>query len=326
MTEPTTVNVGYIIPNTGDLPGTWGSAALNPNFQALDGFQGGLVAISLSGNITLSSPAGYTATPGAGPTQSQNSLIRLSGVLTGNISVTFPLPGYYIVENLCTGIANWYVQLISTVGGNKIGAIPGKKCHVFNDGTNMDYVNMPDPGTAYDLHGWTAYPPWMNACTVRPYLLKDGSQYSTTTYAALFANIGYTFGGSGGNFNVPDELARARIAYDTTGTGRLTTAVSGVNGQTMGSAGGDQNMQQHSHANTLSDPGHSHSPSDHAPFLTNNPSGSTKAVNSADTPSGSVSNTTTNTTGITISNVNSGSGASQNVQPSIVSFLPLIKT
>ena len=36
------------------------------------------------------------------------------------------------------------------------------------------------------------------------YLKANGASLSTTTYAQLFAAIGYTFGGSGGSFNVPD--------------------------------------------------------------------------------------------------------------------------
>ena len=36
------------------------------------------------------------------------------------------------------------------------------------------------------------------------YLKCDGQGLSTTTYAALFAAIGYTWGGSGGTFNLPD--------------------------------------------------------------------------------------------------------------------------
>ena len=43
------------------------------------------------------------------------------------------------------------------------------------------------------------------------YLKANGASLSTTTYATLFAAIGYTFGGSGASFNVPDlrgEFAR----------------------------------------------------------------------------------------------------------------------
>ena len=36
------------------------------------------------------------------------------------------------------------------------------------------------------------------------FLKANGASLSTTTYAALFAEIGYTFGGSGASFNLPD--------------------------------------------------------------------------------------------------------------------------
>jgi microcystin-dependent protein len=36
------------------------------------------------------------------------------------------------------------------------------------------------------------------------YLLCDGTSYATSAYPALFAAIGYAYGGLGGNFNVPD--------------------------------------------------------------------------------------------------------------------------
>jgi hypothetical protein len=36
------------------------------------------------------------------------------------------------------------------------------------------------------------------------YLYCDGSSYSTSTYANLFSAIGYTFGGAGASFNVPN--------------------------------------------------------------------------------------------------------------------------
>lgn len=180
---------------------------------------------------------------------------------------------------------------------------------------------MPDPGTAYDLHGATALPPWMNACTIKPYLIKDGSQYSTSAYPYLFERIGYTFGGSGSNFNVPDERARARIAYDPNGTGRLNNGI--ISGTTMGSAGGNQNMQQHNHSVSGSI-GDSYNAGNFLPS-----SGTEEWVG------GPPFGTTPGGTNITIpgsafswsgSIGNSGSGSGQNIQPSIVSFLPLIKT
>ena len=46
--------------------------------------------------------------------------------------------------------------------------------------------------------------PHGSATPPKGYLLCDGSAYSATQYAKLFEVIGTTFGGSGGNFNVPN--------------------------------------------------------------------------------------------------------------------------
>ena len=287
----------------------------------MDSLAGNTVTISLTNApVTLTTPPNSGAA-WSGPYQSQSALIRFTGTLTAAVQVTMPRAGFWIVENLCT-VGAYYVQLTGG-SGNVIGAPPGKKCHVYFDGTNMDYVNMPDVGTAYDLHGATALPAWMNACTVKPYLVKDGSLHNYSDYPALAAMLGSTFGGNGiTTFGVPDERARARIGFDTGATGRLTTAGNGtVNGTTMASAGGDQLMQTHLHTASVTDPGHTHT----APINTTQ---SANAAYSYNAGLGAVSNGSTGTavTGISVAVANAGSGASQNVPPSIISFLPLIKT
>jgi phage-related tail fiber protein len=56
---------------------------------------------------------------------------------------------------------------------------------------------------------------WFAASTAPTgYLKANGASLSTTTYAALFAVIGYTFGGSGGNFNLPDLRAEFIRGWD----------------------------------------------------------------------------------------------------------------
>ena len=59
---------------------------------------------------------------------------------------------------------------------------------------------------------------------INDFLLCDGSSYSTTTYSALYAVIGTTFGGSGSNFNVPDY--RTYFPVGVGGSFVLGTAVS----------------------------------------------------------------------------------------------------
>ena len=58
---------------------------------------------------------------------------------------------------------------------------------------------------------------WSSPSIPPSYLLCDGTSYSTSTYSNLFLVIGYTYGGSGDNFNVPN-FTNYRMPYYTTGT------------------------------------------------------------------------------------------------------------
>jgi microcystin-dependent protein len=332
MADPQTPTIGIYQPTRGSYVGTW-DVPVNVNSEAIDSLFGNVAVVGLSSSPVVLTTPPNTASAWAGPYQSQSSLIRCTGALTTNIGLQFPRAGYYIIENLCTdqlgrgagSVTNSFSIVASTgaSGGKTIGLPPGKKCHIFSDGTDMDWVDMPDTGTSYDLHGATGLPTWMTIGTQKqPYLIKDGSVYNNSVYPVLAGMLGTIFGGSSGlTFGVPDERARARIAYDPNSTGRLTGPISGT---VMGSVGGDQNLQTHTHINTLTDPGHSHPLVDGGSILSSI-AGNTRAINSADSPNNNTS-IANNTTGISINNVSAGSGSGQNVQPSIVSFLPLIKT
>ena len=60
MAEPTTINKALIVPNTGDLPGTWGSAAINPDLSAIDGMLGGARRPTILSNQFVKSRTGST--------------------------------------------------------------------------------------------------------------------------------------------------------------------------------------------------------------------------------------------------------------------------
>jgi microcystin-dependent protein len=315
---------GLNTPNTGDLVGAWGTTAVNANMQAIGGMLGGVLSISLAGatTIALTAPAGLT--PGAGPTQQQNRILKFSGAQTGNALVTLSVPGDFIIDNQCTGTTA-YLQFAPASGtGTYIGIPQGKKTPICFDGTNVDFVHASDPGTAYDLHGAIAVPLWMQACKVLPYLVKDGSTYSTAAYTALAQLLGSTFGGNGvTTFGVPDERSRMRLAWDNTGaSGRVTAAGSGINGVQMGAAGGDQFLQSHNHG--ISDPGHVHPVTQDA----NKTGGGNQApISGGPTyPGNAAASITVNSATTNISIVTTGSGGSQNMPPTIVSFLALIKT
>jgi len=58
--------------------------------------------------------------------------------------------------------------------------------------------------------------PWSAASVPSGFLECNGQSVSTTTYAALFAVIAYTYGGSGGSFNVPDLTDRTIVNKSNT--------------------------------------------------------------------------------------------------------------
>lgn len=237
MAEPQTVNTGLIIPNTGDLPGLWGSNALNPDLSAIDGYLGGVQTIGLaSTNVTLTAPAAFTPTPSAGPTQAQNAVLKFTGTVSSSLTVFLPLPGYYIIDNQATTSNSSFVLIQSTGLGKKICVDYGDTMHVYCDGTDIKFVNM---GRLAHIEIWASYnsmPGWVTNCTVPPYLLCDGTVYNISSFPYLGARLGSTFGGNGSTtFGVPDLRGRMALPYDGTGT-RVTAANSGLNGQVLGAS------------------------------------------------------------------------------------------
>lgn len=221
MADPQTVNTGLAIPVRGSNVGVW-DLPVNADFTALDGFFGGVQTISAASTpITLTVPAGFTAVPAGGPTQAQNAVLRFTGVLTTPVQVTLPMPGYMIIENLTTGA---FVLSFRAIGSGQIIAVQQGGCrHIYNDGTNVRFVNLPDVGTYLDVAA-IAVPAWITACTIPPYLNCDGTTFNAATYPFLNSFLG-------GN-TLPDLRGVARYTLNQ-GTGRITTAGSGLDGNTL---------------------------------------------------------------------------------------------
>ncbi len=241
MVGPFTPNAGFIVPNTGDFVDTWGEDATNPDYVAIDGMLCGVQTITLgSSPVTLTSETGFTATPGAGPTQSQNRGLRFSGVLTANVTVTLPIPASYLCENLCTG--NFTVTLRGATATEVVCLPPGEIVEVYNDGANVRFVGLGRMGEMEHWAGISALPAWVTGCTKRPYLLCDDTVYNIADYPFLGARFLAQFGGNGlTTFANPDMRGRVPLAYDGSAA-RITTAGSGIDGDTLGSAGGAENI------------------------------------------------------------------------------------
>lgn len=78
------------------------------------------------------------------------------------------------------------------------------------------------------------------------FILPFGQQLSRATYAAFFNIIGTAYGAGDGTttFNAPDARGRLLAYWDSMGgtpAGRLTYALTGIDGTTIGATGGAQN-------------------------------------------------------------------------------------
>jgi microcystin-dependent protein len=135
---------------------------------------------------------------------------------------------------------------------------------------------------AFYLRGFYALPYAIPIGGLLPYVgasapnssfaLPFGQAISRTTYAALFALVGTTFGNGDGSttFNLPDLRGRVPAGLDNMGggpanrIGSVPTDSGTIVGTTLGSAGGSSThtqlageVGQHNHS--ITDPGHAHS-------------------------------------------------------------------
>ena len=182
-------------------------------------------------------------------------------------------------------------------------------------------------GTAWVTEAGAAAPlpsgmlaPFAGSTAPTGWLLSDGSAVSRTTYSALFTAIGTTYGTGDGSttFNLPDLRGRTPFGKDDMGgtaQNRITSAISGVTGTTLGAAGGDQRLHAHDHPNSVATSSHVHAQT--SAFTT------TYSANNGYqfTLGGTVSNQTVNTAGPSASTTvgnNTQGGTAQNLPPAII--------
>lgn len=189
------------------------------------------------------------------------------------------------------------------------------------------------------------------------WLRCDGRQLTVADYRFLFEVIGYSFGGSGAYFNLPNPAGRVpgvtgsgtglttRALGDTVGEEQHTLTIAEMPAHNHGVAGGGQGPSNNqtatdTHNHAITDPQHSHTYND-AYFAENRGAGENKFGTSASTDNdnsfywrtanGGVSaspsdiNTSSSSTGITLApnthshqlNPAGGSQAHNNMQPTL---------
>lgn len=232
MSSTFTPNLNLELQGVGDNPGTWGTVLNTAALAIIDTVLGGMQTLSLS-NVPVA----------VSTTQSQNNFIRLTGTLTGDVTVTFPAIGRtYFVANDTTG--NFNVTIARSGGGATVVMPQGRNGTIVLSSLGVSTTVDNLPAGAVSAFAMSTVPTGWLEC--------NGAAVSRSTYASLFAAIGITYGAGNGSttFNLPDLRAYFIRGWDN-GRGIDPARV-------FGSTQAGSNIS-HSHgAGTLLMPNHGH--------------------------------------------------------------------
>ena len=224
----------------GEDSNTWGTIT-NTNWNLIEQAVTGVQTITMSNaNYTLSNLNGVSD-------EARNMVLVVGG--TSSVSTT---PYNQVVAPL---VNKFYVVTNNTAGGNPItiGAstgsiitVPnGTTVQVYCDGTNFYSAQTASAGN-FDVNGnltvngtvtvgttlagfvpTGALSMWPTNTAPSGYLLCTGTAVSRTTYAALFAIVGTTFGAGDGSttFNLPNYVNRMPFGASTAAVATVTGTI-----------------------------------------------------------------------------------------------------
>lgn len=295
-----TTNKALGLPTVGGDTGVWGPP-LNNNSSVIDASFGGSVSIplsSVSGSLVLLA------------SDYNNVFLTFTGALSQNTFIAMPAIGsFYTIQNLTTGSSSF--QVLLQLAGTQLCLAPGVPQEIMTTAAaGVVLRGLPPVGAYWDYAG-SSLPTWVGFTIPAPWLNCDGTSFSSATYPNL-ANI---LGGT----TLPDSRGRVRAALNQ-GTNRLNSVIT----DTVGAGGGDQNLQSHTHANSLNDPTHTHTVGVFNGPGTPGANGiqGTTQGNNTSTPTGQAN---PSATGMSITNASAGSGGAQNVQPTFMGGICLIR-
>ena len=167
---------------------------------------------------------GNWITGGTSSTTKPHMLIEPTGTASNNWSANGTGLGVNAASGFTGNVADFQLNgtslfKVASTGDTSVSGGLNVSGSITQNGTAV----VTPPGTMTMFAGATA---------PTGYLLCDGSSYSTTTYPALFAVIGYTYGGAGNTFNVPDMRGRVPDG--------VSSGVSGITDKTLGQTGGSE--------------------------------------------------------------------------------------
>jgi microcystin-dependent protein len=284
-------------------------------------------------NITVTSGGILTAVGLVGPLTG-NVTGNVTGNLTGNITgnaatvttnanLTGPITSVGNATSIAsqTGTGTTFVMSVSPVitGTPSIAAATATTPATSDNSTNVATTAMVQALVAQAVAQAVtqAVPVGMlmdYAAWVVPagYLLCDGTAYSRTTFANLFAVIGTTYGAGDGSttFNVPNFV----------GNGAFTRCFGGNSGA-FGQVQAGQ-VQSHTHSASVADPGHYHTIEAYIPYSGSN---TAPAINWSQTYLNASIKRTFNidssTTGITVTNASTGGNETRPINIAVTKII-----
>lgn len=233
-------------PPYGSYVDSW-QLPVNSNFGLTDALVSGTTTLS-TGTLVPSVPYwtlvfqdfDTNPTPWLNPLAGQNLRIVVTGALAYNATIFIPqnFPGLWIVDNQTTG---GFSVFIKTTNPSSSGVMitQGYMTIVYCDGTNVNYADL---GVSAIPAG--AIVPFGGLVAPGGYLPCDGSAVSRTVYQPLFTAIGTLWGAGNGvtTFNVPDFQNMFLRGAGTSLVGTFE----------------QDTFKSHTHAATVTDPGHVH--------------------------------------------------------------------
>ena len=115
---------------TGENSGTWGTI-VNNNLQKLESAAKGYVSVAIA-----STSDSLSATDGSTTDEQSNAIIKLTGTLTGNTTMSCEaVESWYIVDNAAT--MGTYTLGFKPAGGTAASLVSGSKHLLYSDGSTM---------------------------------------------------------------------------------------------------------------------------------------------------------------------------------------------
>jgi hypothetical protein len=110
----TYTDLGLELMATGENAGTWGTKT-NANLNLVEQITGGYLEVSIAGGVQTTA---LDVDDGALTGKAQNRIIKFTGTITGNQTVTLPvlMENFYIIENATTGAFTVELKAVSGSG------------------------------------------------------------------------------------------------------------------------------------------------------------------------------------------------------------------